>query len=202
MQLQRESLRTTTCAPQLAKWALQTSTADAWQASQTRGPRTRAQITWKDGNGVWPSQAPIRASRVARLAAISGVSREGAESRMSPATGSSTLSGVCSSVWGKITPECSVSAALSSPLLASGKDTRCAALASRAGAARLRSMVPKNMKPALLRASTFVYCCRRCSYVCSTSHEALLRRCAAAVKLHRIIFRCKAGHTATACLNM
>ena len=112
------------------------------------------------------------AGRVARLAAMSGVSREGAESRMSPATGSSTLSGPRPSSWGKILPECSVSAALSAPLLASKTDTRRAALAFRGGAARLRSMVPKNMKPALLRASTEERHCRRtCSRMCSLPYK-------------------------------
>jgi len=88
----------------------------------------------------------------ARLAAMSGVRREGAESRMTPATAFSTLSGTPFSALCRVarssfsvlagrhlgdpTPSAACVTALASP--------------SKALAARLRNIVPKKMKPALL----------------------------------------------------
>lgn len=91
-------------------------------------------------------------STQARLAAMSGVRREGAESRMIPATAFSTLSGAPTSARRRVarssfsvlagrhlsfpTPSAACVTALASP--------------SKALAARLRNIVPKKMKPALL----------------------------------------------------
>lgn len=80
---------------------------------------------------------------------MSGVRREGAESRMSPATGASMLSGSPLSA--------SCNSELSSPLRVLAARLRSkATLPSPPGAlaARLRSIVPKKMKPALLRVKT------------------------------------------------